>query len=182
MNSNNKVARIIAIIVAVLVAGAVANYDKWLPHRWQTYTAPDGTFSIELPGQPSVEATQAPLDGGGTATMTLVSVQTTRTTAYMCTYVENDNFGNKTPDEILEAARDGSLKKIQGTAISQSHLTIQGYPALDVQAQARENSVTDSRMILAGKRMYMIVAVAGAQERELKTVQRVFDSFKIINP
>ncbi|HEX7285606.1 MAG TPA: hypothetical protein VF532_05455 [Candidatus Angelobacter sp.] len=179
---SNKVVMVVAIIVAVVVGTAVMNYDKWLPHRWQTYTAPDGTFSIELPGQPAIETTQAPLDDGRTAPMTLVSVQPTGSTAYMCSYVENDNFANKTPDEILEAARDGSLKKTQGTLVSQSRLTVQGYPALDIQAQARENSVTDSRMVLAGKRLYMIVAVAGAQEREPKTVQRVFNSFKMINP
>lgn len=179
---SSKAVTVVTIIVAVVVGAAVTNYNKWLPHRWQTYTAPDGTFSIELPGQPAIEATQAPLDDGGTAPMTLVSVQPTSSTAYMCSYVENDNLANKTPDEILEAARDGSLKKTQGTLMSQSRLTVQGYPALDVQAQARENSVTDSRIVLAGKRLYMIVAVAGAQEREPKTVQRVLNSFKMINP
>jgi hypothetical protein len=181
MNSS-KVLTVVSIVVAAVVAVAVVNHDKWLPKHWQTYTAPDGSFSIELPGQPAIETIQAPLDDGGTAPLTIVSVQPTRSTAYMCSYVENENLANKTPDETLEAARDGSLKKTEGRVISQSRLEVQGYPALDVQAQARENSVTDTRIVLAGKRLYMIVSVASAQERDRKTVQRVFESFKMINP
>jgi hypothetical protein len=169
------------IVFGVVVAIAVANYDKLLPHRWQTYTAPDGSFSVELPGEPKVEATQAPLEGGGTTPMTLVSVNPTKSTAYMCSYVEDENVGKKSPDEALESARDGSLQKTQGTAISQKRTTVQGYPALDMQARARGNSLLDSRMIVADKRLYLIMAVATVPEdRDVKTIQRMIESFKII--
>ncbi len=169
------------IVFGVLVAMAVANYDKLLPRRWQTYAAPDGSFSVELPGEPVVETAQAPIDGGGTRPLTLVSVKPTKTTAYMCSYVEDQNLEKKSPDEALESARDGSLLKTQGTVISQKRTTVQGYPALDMQARARGNSLLDSRMIVVVKRLYMIMAVATVPEdRDAKTIQRMFESFKII--
>lgn len=169
------------IVFAVLVAMAVANYEKLLPHRWQTYTAPDRSFSVELPGEPAVETTQAPVDGGGTMPMTLVSVKPTKNTAYMCSYVEGENIERKSPDEALESARDGSLRKTQGTVISQNRTTVQGYPALDMRARARGNSLLDSRMIVVDKRLYMILAVATVpKDREEKTIQRMVESFNII--
>jgi hypothetical protein len=181
MKSRISLRQVALIVFSVLVAMAVANYDKLLPHRWQTYTAPDGSFSIEFPGQPAVEAAQAPVEGVGTTPMTLVSVKPTKNTAYMCSYVEGENIGSKSPDEALESARDGSLRKTQGTAIGQKRMTVQGYPALDMQARARGNSLLDSRLIVADKRLYLIMAVAAVpQDREAKTIQRMFDSFKII--
>jgi len=181
MKSRISLRQVALIVFGVLIAMAVANYDKLLPHRWHTYTAPDGSFSIELPGEPTVESTQAPVEGGGTTSMTLVSVKPTKSTAYMCSYVEDENFTRKSPDEALESARDGSLRKTQGTAISQKRMTVQGYPALDMQARARGNSLLDSRLIVADKRLYIIMAVATVPEdREPKTIQRMVESFTMI--
>ena len=99
----------------------------------------------------------------------------------MCSYAEDENIEKKSPDEALESGRDGSLRKIQGTVISQRRMTVQGYPALEMQARARGESLVDSRMIVAGKRLYMIMAVASVQQdREPKTIQRMFESFKVI--
>ena len=124
---------------------------------------------------------QAPVEGGGVTPLTLVSVNPTSNTVYMYSYAEDQNIEKKSPDEALESGRDGSLRKIQGTVISQRSMTVQGYPALEMQARARGESLVDSRMIVAGKRLYMIMAVASVQQdREPKTIQRMFESFKII--
>ena len=85
------------------------------------------------------------------------------------------------PDQALESARDGSLGKIQGALLNQKRIEVQGYPALEMQARARGNSLVDSRMIVAGNRLYMIMAVATVeQDREPKTVRRVFESLRIL--
>jgi len=183
MKSQITFRQVVLIVFGVLVATAVANYDKLLPHRWQTYTAPDGSFSIELPGKPVVEIAQVSVEGGGAALMTSVSASPTSSTVYTCSYAEGENIASKSPEEALESARDGSLRKTQGTVISQKRTTVQGYPALDLQSRARGNSLIDSRLILTDKRFYMIMAVTTApQDREEKTIQRMVESFKIIKP
>ena len=181
MKSQITFRQVALIVLAVLVSMAVANFDKLLPHRWQTYTAPDGSFSVELPGKPTVETTPVPVEGGSTTPMTMVSVNPTSSTSYMCSYAEDESIRRKSADEALESARDGSLRKTQGTLISQKRTTVQGYPALDMQMRARGNSLVDSRLILVGDRLYMVMAVAMVpEEGEAKTVQRMFESFKII--
>lgn len=172
----------VSIVVAVVVAVAVANYDKLLPHKWHTYTAPDGSFSIELPSEPAVKTVQVPVPGGGTRTASVVTAEATKTTAFTCSYLDDDSGQIKSPDQALESGRDGSLRQTQGTLISQERLTVQGFPALDVHASAAGNSLLDSRMVLAGKRLYMIVAVATvAEDRDPNTIRRVLDSFKILD-
>ena len=183
MKSQLTATRIVSIIFAVLVATAVANYDRLLPHRWHTYRAPDGKFSIELPAQPTIETVQVPIEGGGTRPMIIVSAETSKSIGYTCSYIEDETVQSKSPDEALESARDGSLKKTHGTLISQVRLTIAGFPALDMKAHTRADSLLDSRTLIAGERLYMIVAVTTVEsDREPRTIQRVFDSFKVLNP
>lgn len=183
MSSQIPARRILGIAVAVVIAIGIAEYDKILPHTWQTYTAPDGTFSFELPAKPTVEQAEAPIEGRAPQPMTMVSAQPTDGTDYMCSYSADAGFTTASPDQVLESARDGSLRKTGGTVIQQRRLTVQGFPALEMQAHARGNSLIDARLILVGKRLYVIMAVATKEdEREPKTVQRVLNSFKILKP
>jgi hypothetical protein len=103
--------QLVLFVFGVAVSLAVANSDKSLPHRWQTYTAPDGTFSVELPDKPTVETTQVPVEGGGMTTLNLITVEPTANTAYSCTYFNQENIGRKSLDEALVSARDGSLRE-----------------------------------------------------------------------
>jgi hypothetical protein len=171
--------QIVIIVVAAIGSVLIAHYEELLPRHWQTYMAPDGTFSLDLPGKPTIETNQAPLESGGTITLHSINVAV-GSSAYTCTYVELENASQKSPDQVLESARDGSLRNVQGTLITQNQLTVQGFPGLQFQAHARGNSLMDSRMVLAGNRLYMIMAVAAdGQNAQPKTVERMFDSFKV---
>ena len=168
------------IIVAAIGSVFVAHFDDFLPDRWQTYVAPDGTFSIDLPGESTLSTNQAPLEGGGNIIFHVISATPTRSRAYSCAYVDLENNSQRSTDQVLESARDGSLRKVQGTLLKQNQLTFQGFPGLQFQARARGNSLMDSRMVLVGKRLYMLVAIVTNEERnEAKTVQRTFDSLKL---
>jgi hypothetical protein len=45
-------------------------------------------------------------------------------------------FDGRTPEKILEDARDGALKNVNGTLEQQEHTTVQGYPALVIYGRA----------------------------------------------
>jgi len=175
--------QLVMLSIAVVGALVFSNYEHLLPYRWQTYTAPDAKFSVRLPGKANVETKPVPGDDGKTTSLTLIGVEPTRDTAYTCSYFDSESLGKKPPEQALEASMAGSLTKIQGTVISLQHITVQGYPGIDWHARARGNSLVDARMILVGNRLYMIMAVARADgDREPKTVQRVFESFKVLKP
>ena len=168
------------VIIAAIGSVLVAHYDELLPRSWQTYSSPDGTFSIDLPGKTSIETRQAPMESGGTMAFHTISVASVGNSAYTLAYVEHENVGEKSPEKALESARDGSLRKAEGTLLTQNRITVQGFPGLDIQARARGNTFMDSRMVVVGNRLYMIMAVAASeQDREPKTLKRIFDSFKL---
>jgi len=179
MKINKTAQLILAVTFAVVIQLAVAHYDEWLPHSWQTYTASDRSFSVDLPAKPTFDTVQAPGAGGMQVSIQMVTAQPTQDTAYMCSYYDRVDDPESTPQEVLETSRDGSLNKIQGSLISQKNMTIQGYPAIDVQAHARQDSLVDLRLILVNKRLFMLMAIAPNGKREPKAVKRFFDSFKL---
>ncbi len=172
--------QIAGIIFAVLLSQIFVYREELFPYRWQIFNSPDGKFSINLPGKPIVEEDQQiSVAGGDVATTHGVSTQANDHVVYNCTYVEYPSLITKSPDEVLTNARDGGLKNVQGTLISEKRTTVDGHPARDIQARARENSAYDTRLILVGKRMYMLMVVdTGKPSRDGKNIQKFFDSFK----
>jgi hypothetical protein len=175
--SNKK---IVGIIFAVLLSQIFAYREDLIPYRWQTFRSPDGKFSVNLPGKPIVEEDeQIPVAGGNAATTHAVSTQPNDHVAYNCTYVEYPSLITQSPDEVLTEASNGGLKNVQGTLISEKQITVDGHPARDVQARAGENSTYDTRLILVGNRLYMLMVVdTGKPRRDGKNIQKFFDSFK----
>jgi len=150
------------VIVAAIGSVFVAHYDDFLPYRWRTYAALDGTFSIDLPGKTTLETRQAPLESGGTMAFHTIRVASVRN--YTLAHVEHRNVGEKSSEKALESARDRSLRKAEGTSLTQNRITVQGFPGLDMQARARGNTFMDSRMVAVGNRLYMIMAVAASEQ------------------
>jgi hypothetical protein len=76
-------------------------------------------------------------------------------------------------------ARDGMLERTQTAIVSQS-LSLQrgNYPSLDVSARNGDGGILDARLILAGNRLYVLMALfPSASARREKDVARFFDSF-----
>jgi hypothetical protein len=151
-----------------------------MSHGWQTYFSPDGSFSIEFPGKPTVETEQLPRKSGGTGTLHFVHFQSDGNRDYWCSYAEIHLSDQDTPDKVLEFERDDNLRKVQGTVLTQNRFLYQGYPALQYQAHTAKSMLMDSRMVVVGNRLYMLMALsASGGSSETKTVQRMFDSFKV---
>ena len=172
----NQIAVIFIVLLAVI---ALVQLGGIAPHRWQTYSSPDGTFTVELPGKPTTQVRPVAREGGGTVLLHSVHVQSIGNRYYSCSYSEIDTTNPRTPDQILEAARDGGVSRVQGTVVSQNRLTVHGFPALQYHARTGKNMSMDSRIIVVKDRLYMLMAVSGAgQIAEAATINRIFDSFK----
>jgi hypothetical protein len=167
-------------ILGALIAMAILHYDDLLPHRWQTYTAPDASFSIDLPGKPVVESVPIPLDGGGSHAANMISVEPTQKTGYICAFFDKPDLAKLSTEKALDSMRDGGLARIQGKVLWEKPITIQGHPGIELQARARGGLLVDMRLCLVGTRAYVIMAIARDDtDREFKTVRRFFDSFKM---
>lgn len=168
------------IIVAVLIATVIAHYDDFLPYRWQSYSAPDGSFSAQFPTKPGAEDQQVELATGGTVLTHQIVATPAKTTSYNITYFEDRRLANGSAEEVLNSARDGSVSRVQGNVVSEQRLEVEGHPARDLEVHARGNSTLSMRMIAVRGRLFMLMVEDTARQRvDSKNVRKFFDSFKL---
>jgi hypothetical protein len=82
-------------------------------------------------------------------------------------------------DKILNGARDGSIKNIQGTLLSETFITLNGYPGRELRIEGPQKIILESRIILANQRLYQIIAVCQPEHSFDSIVSKVLKSLEI---
>ena len=170
------------VILAAALGGIgswmVAHYETLIPYRWERFSAAHGEFSLQFPGKVTLEANQPATAGG--ATFHLMGTQTIDGDYYGLGYAEVEGLESKSATDILNSARDGAIKNVQGSLIDEKQVMVQGFPGREIRAHARKNSFLDARLLLVKNQLYMlIVASGGGRTRDDKNIRRFFDSFEL---
>lgn len=193
------------VLAAAVVAGAYYVYTHWeslgnLSHlqggidgradsesgrpakmNWQTVDRLNDGFKVDLPAEPKDLAGQAFNETGGAEPIRMIAAAPDDDTYFAVTWQDNPpvaRVNNHAPDSTLNMARDGMLARTQTSLVSQSLSLQRGNPSLDVSAQNGNGGVLDARLIMAGNRLYVLMALFNSTStRRKKDVTRFFDSF-----
>jgi hypothetical protein len=77
-------------------------------------------------------------------------------------------------------ARDGALGRTQTTLVGESRGDCYGYPSRDFPARSASGGILNARLVLAGTRLYLLVATfPNAAARRDDDVNRFFASFSL---
>lgn len=172
--------QIATILFAVLLMTIIAHYDDFLPYRWQTFRARDGSFSVEFPGKPVASESPVQLAAGGTAVADVITAQPRKDAVYTCAYFVDPRLASSSAEDALSSAREGSVSRVQGTVVNERNIEVDGYPAQDVAVRARGNSLMDMRLIAVGRRMFALMVIdTDRQQPDSKDIQKFFDSLKL---
>lgn len=171
--------QIITIIVAVLLVPLVAHYDDFLPYRWRTFRAADGSFSVRFPGKVTMDERSVQLVIGGTTALHEVTAQPTNHTVYSCSYGTDPRLVTSAVQDVLNEARDAAVANVQGIAVSDRDLEVGGYPAKDIEVRARGDSVMDMRLIAVGRRMFALTVIdTDGGQPDSKNTYKFFNSIR----
>jgi hypothetical protein len=150
---------------------------------WQQVDrAPDG-FKVEMPTD--IRQIQIPAynGSGGTEQVDMISSYPDSDTSFSVAWADHppvERVNGAVPERILDMARDGALARTQTTLISESRTSRQGYPARDFAGRNEGGGVFNARLILAGSRLYMLIAAfPSSGARRNQDVARFFDSFSV---
>lgn len=148
---------------------------------WQAVDRPNDGFKVDLPSDPKDLAAQAFNETGGAEPIRMIAATPDDDTYFAVTWQDNPpvaRVNNHAPDSTLNMARDGMLARTQTSLVSQSLSLQRGNPSLEVSARNGGGGVLDARLILAGNRLYVLMALfPSASARREKDVARFFDSF-----
>jgi hypothetical protein len=133
-----------------------------------TYTAPDGQFSILMPGQPVIM-------GGGESGFVHSLAAEGRGAIYFLVY-EDYASSPSNPESLFSAQRDRELQNAPGDIATDHAISLGAYPGREVEVRFPDGVMGRTRYFLVGRRLYE-VRVFGRPESEF--VNRYFESFVV---
>ena len=147
-------------------------------NAWIKYTSDAGRYSVLLPAEPKLQEQPASSPDGVKFTQYLASTELPDQ-FFMVAY-----FDLK-PDMTfsLDKGRDGLVKGIQGTLISETPISLDGNPGKALRVRAESTKFIDLvRMYLVNGRVYSLQSLYVETQNESEFVARAnkfFDSFSV---
>ena len=149
---------------------------------WQTVDRPQAGFRLEMPSDTKDIQVPAYNEKGGTQTINMVYSNPDSASTFSISWADNPPVAegnNRSIDHVMDMARDGALQRTQTTLVSESRSSPGGNPARDFMASNASGGVMDTRLIMAGKRLYMLsAAFPSMSARREQDVKRFFGSFQ----
>jgi len=199
------------VLIAIGIAGTVYIWQHWrqwrlgaagaqssgsagqsgggiAPERfvWRTVNRPADGFRAEMPGSPEAGEVE---DSGGDASTGQVHMLTSHpgpATSYSISWADDPpvvESGGQSAEQVLTTARDGALARTQTMLVGETPTSVQGFPAEDFTARNAEGGIFDARLILQGKRLYMLTAAFPSESaRRQDIVAAFFEDFRLTAP
>ncbi len=162
-------------LVMVGVCGTAAA-QQWYEHR-----PPGAGYRVEFPGEPKLDTKDVK---AGAATVTMVMAVVERATdAFMSIHsIFPPETVNADPQRVLDGARDGGVRNVQGQLREERRLTVDGAPArylvIDI-PQAK--GVGLALVVLSGNMVYQALYIGPAGTENAAEVERFIQSLRLVS-
>ncbi|MBD2384810.1 hypothetical protein [Cylindrospermum sp. FACHB-282] len=169
----------------IIVAQKKPTVVKVVQPKWKIFTAPDGRFSVLMPGIPKRQ-TQTQKTYMGPINLEVFAAQPPKQdVAYVVTYNDfpYDYAQMKNPEEILNKAKDTALTTTKSNLVSERNIrSSNGHPGKEIEYVNAGGKITRSRMYIADGYLYQVTAITSKkQDKTLaKTVLGYLNSFHIV--
>lgn len=165
------------LVLPLLLALAL----PWGAHgqQWSTYRPVGAGFSIDLPGEPTIESETSESAAGPVETHS-ASVEVGQA-GYVSMYTVYPESTGMEADEALDAARDGMLEDGKSKLREEKRLTISNIPARRVALYDTESKlVIVNLMVYRNNTLYQSIYAAPSDQQDTDGSRRFFASFKLI--
>ncbi|AKG22322.1 hypothetical protein [Calothrix sp. 336/3] len=153
--------------------------------QWKLFTAPDGSFTVLMPGIPR-RVTQNQKTFMGEINLEMFLGQPPKQeVAYIVAHNDfPDSYGKMAnSQEILNNARDMALKTTQSTLISQRDIrSSNGHPGKEIEYVNPGGKITRNRMFLAEGRLYQVMVITTRRQQKFlnKSITGYLNSFNVV--
>ncbi len=163
-----------AVCVAVLCFAVALSAQT---QEWKSYSYPADGFRVSFPDVPAEGKQDVPTEAGSFELRTyLVSVSPSALYIGVCDY--GDKVANKTPDAILEGAKEGALTNTKSHLLREKSIRLDGNHGVEFESATDEMHFF-ARIYLVGSTLYQTLVVSPPTNKFADTA-RFLDSFKLI--
>ncbi len=146
---------------------------------FEPYHSAEGRFSILFPGKPERKLQKENTQIGK---LEFVIYQAgSKEIGFIVGYVDYPQkmFENVDIEKMLDGARDGAVRNVNGELESEKALDFHGHPAREFEIKVPEEATVKSRIILIGNRLYQVMAVSESKSVLKKNCPKFFASFEV---
>jgi hypothetical protein len=161
----------------VLIAALLLLVGCW-SLSWQEFVAPDGRFSVLMPGIPEMQVNEVQ-SGLGPLTQTVFMVDR-GPQAYMIGYTEFDaaTLAQQSAATLLEDATGRGVAGVGGEVLEFQEIEQDGYPGRELRLEVADgDGQIHARFFLVDDRLYQISAIVATRIVDEEINQRFLDSF-----
>lgn len=147
---------------------------------WSEYRSGKGGYSVEVPGRMK-ESSDSVSTPAGNITFNTAMVER-RSSAYCAAYSDFPEFAvrGRDPKDLLNGARDGALRNIDGKLEKESWIKVDGNPGLEITFKSPKKKIkAKARLILVKNRLYQILAGQSESSYSETDVDKFLNSFKL---
>ncbi len=145
--------------------------------QWNSYSYPSDGFRVSFPSEPQLQKTNVPTDAGTFELRAyLVEVSTGALFIGVCDY--GGKAEGKDPDTLLQGAKQGALKNVNGHILSENRVTLGIYHGLVFESE-NDTMHFSARVYLVGDTLYQVL-VASPLGSNYADKARFLDSFELI--
>ena len=95
----------------------------------------------------------------------------------MCGYYDFPSVQHNV-DKVFDLTRDGSIRSVHGTLLTEEKLTLNGYPGRRFRSTGIGNAFLDEVMYLVDQRFYL-TTITTATKNPDKSINKIIDSFRL---
>ncbi len=148
---------------------------------WETFTSKEGNYSISLPGK----VKEKTVDNGVTTVRSILlegKELLYTVTAADIPNVEESSKEAGFADIWLKRQRDRAVERVKGKLLKEEKITLDDkYPGRDVVIEpAEKDELVRARLVIVGKRFYLVMASGGKKAAESADADKFLKSFKIV--
>jgi hypothetical protein len=160
--------------------------QDWRKLNWRTIDRPADGFRVEMPAEVTDSLAPAFTGHGVQEPVPLIEASPRPNNLFAVAWDDDPPVERATGGETestLDWAQAGTLTRTQAvlTGEWQGHAT--GYPERDFTGRIPGGGVLNARMILAGRRLFMLIVTSpSASEERDEEVNRFFNSFELTAP
>jgi len=173
------VASIVSGVAAAVAAGVVGALFSADFTPLKPFDSPDGTFKALLPGKVTEHSETVNTPVGPIVYKAYAAKAKHHEFSIGCSDYPPGVVENSDPRAMLDGARDGAVRNVEGRLLSETIIEMQGCPGRVLRVEVGAGHIVVQKVVLAGSRMYQVIAVCSKGHSLDRKVSDVLDSFRM---
>jgi hypothetical protein len=148
---------------------------------WKEFSSSEGAFSILVPGTPNEQAISVNTEAGSIDGHLFMVGR--KDMSYLVAYADYPDtlIQKRTPDAMLDGARDGAVANAQGKLLGELVISINGYPGRELKIESPDGQgIMKARIFMVGHRLYQVGVVTPKEKALSRNIGKFLDSFKLL--